>query len=76
MSVRSWVILAQRLVYSLSELGTKPPLHPLSLSILRPPLLNNLRKHIVGEAPLDDWTPQEQFLGIIGTGGNYALASR
>lgn len=43
---------------------------------LSPPLLNNIRKRLAGIEELDDWTPQEQFLGIIGTGREYAIASR
>lgn len=28
------------------------------------------------EFPLNDWEPQNQFLGIIGTGDGYAVASK
>lgn len=41
-----------------------------------PPLVANLRRRVKGETPLEQWVPQEQFLGIIGTGDNYAIASR
>jgi selenide, water dikinase len=40
------------------------------------PLVNNLRRRVKGESPLEEWIPQEQFLGIIGTGDGYAIASR
>ena len=40
-----------------------------------PPLLNNLRRRLLGE-DLVTWTPQEQFLGIIGTGNGYAVSSK
>ncbi len=40
-----------------------------------PPLLNNLRRSLLRQ-PLEEWIPQEQFLGIIGTGGGYAVASK
>ena len=41
-----------------------------------PPLVANLRRRAKGESPLEKWVPQEQFLGIIGTGDEYAIASR
>eukprot|EP01035_Chromulina_nebulosa_P017844 gene17844-23457_t len=40
-----------------------------------PPLADNLRRRLLNQ-PLEDWTPQEQFLGIIGTGDEYAVASK
>lgn len=40
-----------------------------------PPLLHNLRAKLFNE-PFDEWIPQEQFLGIIGTGNRYAIASK
>ena len=40
-----------------------------------PPLTANLRRRLSGQ-PLQPWTPQTQFLGIIGTGDEYAIASR
>jgi hypothetical protein len=81
MFVKYLAILDQKLVCLLSELGEDSPLPEndtlmIQLISSRPPLLNNLRKRILGEDVLDDWTPQEQFLGIIGTGENYAVASR
>ena len=35
----------------------------------------NLRNALLRQ-PLVAWTPQEQFLGIIGTGDGYAIASK
>ena len=40
-----------------------------------PPLTANLRRKLLNQ-PLETWTPQDQFLGIIGTGGAYAVASK
>ena len=40
-----------------------------------PPLVANLRRRLQGE-PLEPWTPQEQFLGIICTGYGYAVSSK
>ena len=40
-----------------------------------PPLVANLRRTLLSQ-PLEPWTPQEQFLGIIGTGDAYAVASK
>ncbi|KAJ1435620.1 hypothetical protein B484DRAFT_445977 [Ochromonadaceae sp. CCMP2298] len=40
-----------------------------------PPLYANLRRSILGE-PLVPWEPQVQFLGIIGTGDGYAVATK
>ena len=40
-----------------------------------PPLTSNLRRRLSGQ-PLVPWTPQTQFLGIIGAGDHYAIASR
>ena len=40
-----------------------------------PPLTANLRHRLLNE-PLDDWVPQEEFLGIIGTGDAQAIASK
>ena len=41
-----------------------------------PPLTLNLRKKLLNQLPLEPWTPQEQFLGLIGTGDAYAVASK
>eukprot|EP00602_Paraphysomonas_sp_CaronLab_P002601 CAMPEP_0185020772 /NCGR_PEP_ID=MMETSP1103-20130426/3420_1 /TAXON_ID=36769 /ORGANISM="Paraphysomonas bandaiensis, Strain Caron Lab Isolate" /LENGTH=789 /DNA_ID=CAMNT_0027551885 /DNA_START=30 /DNA_END=2396 /DNA_ORIENTATION=- len=41
-----------------------------------PPLVANLRRRLLNESPLEEYIPQEQFLGIIGTGDPYAIASR
>lgn len=41
-----------------------------------PPLLRNLRAHIQHAAPLEEWEPQTEFLGIIGTGDGSAIASK
>ncbi len=41
-----------------------------------PPLVENLRKRLRGENELNPWIPQEYFLGIIGTGNEYAIASK
>jgi selenide,water dikinase len=41
-----------------------------------PPLVENLRKRLQGERELTPWIPQEYFLGIIGTGNDYAIASK
>jgi selenide, water dikinase len=38
-------------------------------------LYANLRRSVLKQ-PLEDWVPQEQFLGIIGTGDGYAVASK
>ena len=40
-----------------------------------PPLVANIRRALLGQ-PLEPWTPQEQFLGIVGTGDAYAVASK
>lgn len=40
-----------------------------------PPLYRNLCRAIHNE-PLEDWVPQDIFLGIIGTGYGYAVASK
>lgn len=40
-----------------------------------PPLTANLRHRLLNE-PLEDWEPQEEFLGIIGTGDGHAIASK
>jgi len=40
-----------------------------------PPLYQNLCRAIRNE-PLEDWVPQDIFLGIIGTGYSYAVASK
>lgn len=40
-----------------------------------PPLTANLRRRLLNE-PLEDWVPQEEFLGIIGTGDGHAIASK
>ena len=41
-----------------------------------PPLVANLKSRLKGDNLLEEWVPQEQFLGIIGTGDSYAIASR
>lgn len=41
-----------------------------------PPLVANLRKRLRGIKELDPWIPQNEFLGIIGTGNGYAIASK
>jgi len=41
-----------------------------------PPLVANLRKRLRGIIDLDPWIPQNEFLGIIGTGNGYAIASK
>lgn len=41
-----------------------------------PPLLRNLRAHIQGATSLEEWEPQTEFLGIIGTGDGRAIASK
>ena len=41
-----------------------------------PPLTLNLRRKLLNQSPLEPWTPQEQFLGLIGTGNAYAVASK
>ena len=40
-----------------------------------PPLTANLRARLLGEAQVD-WTPQESFLGILGTADGRAVASK
>jgi selenide,water dikinase len=40
-----------------------------------PPLTANLRHRLLGE-PLEEWVPQEMFLGIVGTGDGSAIASK
>ena len=40
-----------------------------------PPLLRNLKSRLLGE-PLEEWVPQDQFLGIITTGDRYAVSSK
>lgn len=40
-----------------------------------PPLTANLRARLCGQ-PLAPWTPQVEFLGIIGTGNGHAIASK
>ena len=40
-----------------------------------PPVTRNIVHFLLGE-PLERWTPQEQFLGIIRVGDNCAVASR
>eukprot|EP01041_Mallomonas_annulata_P010067 gene10067-20981_t len=40
-----------------------------------PILTENIRRKLFGE-PLHNWTPQDQFLGIIGTGEGSAIASK
>ncbi len=44
-------------------------------AFLRPPLLANIRRLLFKET-LQEWVPQVEFLGIIGTGGPYAVASK
>lgn len=41
----------------------------------RPPLLRNIRLKF-SRQPLESWIPQEEFLGIIGTGDGCAIASK
>jgi len=42
-----------------------------------PPLTNNLRKRLAGQTRLEQWHPQTNFLGIIGTGDpGVCVASR
>ena len=41
-----------------------------------PPLTLNLRRKLLNQSPLEPWTPQEQFLGLISTGDSYAVASK
>jgi hypothetical protein len=41
----------------------------------RPPLLTNLKHVLLGE-PLEDWIPQDEFLGIINIGAHSAIASK
>ncbi len=41
-----------------------------------PPLLRNLRNYIQQSFPLEEWEPQTEFLGIIGTGDGSAIASK
>jgi selenide,water dikinase len=38
-------------------------------------LLENLR-HFLFQEPLEEWIPQDEFLGLIGTGNNHAIASK
>lgn len=40
-----------------------------------PPLADNLRRVLQGEAPLP-WVPQPRYLSIIGTGDGHAIATR
>ena len=40
-----------------------------------PPLVANIRHYLLKE-PLEDWIPQVDFLGIIGCGDGYAVASK
>ena len=49
-------------------------LNSLKLS-LRPPLFANICRAI-HKQPLEEWIPQSQFLGIIGTGDGYGVASK
>jgi selenide,water dikinase len=38
-------------------------------------LLENLR-HFLFHETLEEWIPQDEFLGLIGTGNNHAIASK
>jgi selenide, water dikinase len=40
-----------------------------------PPLAANLRALLEGQ-PLEPFQPQDEFMGIIGTGGEHAVVSR
>lgn len=41
-----------------------------------PPLTANIRSRLLGETKLEPWTPQDLFLGIIGTGDGNAIATK
>ena len=41
----------------------------------RPPLVANIRRCVLGEE-LQDWVPQSEFLGLIGTGCGSAVGSK
>lgn len=41
-----------------------------------PPLHANLHRLLTGSEPLEEWVPQSVFLGIIGIGIGYAVASK
>lgn len=66
----------------LLELGKLIILYSLLVQIqsfhcpLRPPLVTNLRLRLTGVDVLEPWIPQQQFLGIIGTGDGSAVASK
>lgn len=53
-------------------LGFVPRMHTF---LRRPPLTENLRRKLLS-LPLEKWTPQTDFLGIIYCGNDYAVASR
>eukprot|EP01038_Epipyxis_sp_PR26KG_P006975 gene6975-9535_t len=40
-----------------------------------PILYNNIKKYLINQE-LEEWIPQEEFLGLIGTGNGYAIATK